>query len=114
MKLTYEQIKQITTGAIEIEQQEDGIHFYKCTKKQIAAWTEKNKDLGMRAETSTGVCLDFHTNSQNLTLNVSGGNKYELYINNLLRGQFLLKDTKQFSVALCDGRIQSYRCFSQS
>ena len=102
MKLTYEQIKQITTGAIEIEQQEDGIHFYKCTKKQIAAWTEKNKDLGMRAETTTGVCLDFHTNSQNLTLNVSGGNKYELYINNLLRGQFLLKDTKQFSVALCD------------
>ena len=42
MKLTYEQIKQITTGAIEIEQQEDGIHFYKCTKKQIAAWNRRD------------------------------------------------------------------------
>ena len=61
MKLTFEQIKQITTGAIRIKQKEDGIHFYKCTEKQIDAWTEKHKDLGMRAASTTGVCLDFHT-----------------------------------------------------
>ena len=59
MKLTTEQIKQITTGAIRIEEKADGIHFYKCTEKQIAAWTEKNKDLGFRAAGTTGICLDF-------------------------------------------------------
>ena len=33
MKLTYEQIVAITSGAIRIEQQPDGIHFFKCTEK---------------------------------------------------------------------------------
>lgn len=102
MKLSFEQIKQITTGAIRIEQEPDGIHFYKCTEKQIAAWTEKNKDLGMRAAGTTGVCLDFHTTSQHLAFTVSQGNKFELYINNLLRGQFLLKEEKQANITLCD------------
>ena len=102
MKLTFEQIKQITTGAVRMEQCEDGIHFYKCTEKQIAAWSEKNKDLGMRASGTTGVCLDFHTNSQILTFSVSQGNKFELYINNLLRAQYLMKDQKTVSVPLCD------------
>ena len=102
MKLTYEQIKQITTGAVRTEVCEDGIHFYKCTEKQIAAWTEKNKELGMRAAGTTGVCLDFHTNSQNLTFTVAQGKKFELYINNLLRAQFLIQDQNPISIPLCD------------
>ena len=102
MKLTTEQIKQITTGAIRIEEKADGIHFYKCTEKQIAAWTEKNKDLGFRAAGTTGICLDFHTNSQTLTFSVSHGNKFELYIDGLLRRQFLMKDHPTETVALCD------------
>ena len=112
MKLTYEQIKEITTGAIRTEQCEDGIHFYKCTDKQIAAWAEKNKDLGKHAAGTTGVSLDFHTNSQNLTFTVSRGNKFELYINNLLRKQFLMKDEKTACVDLCDAlghKLDEYR-----
>ena len=102
MKLTFDTIKQITAGAIRIEQAADGIHFYKCTDRQIEAWRLKNKDLGHRAAGTTGVRLDFHTNSQKLSFGVSRGNKFELYIDNLLRRQFLLKDEKQASVDLCD------------
>lgn len=102
MILSPEQIKQITTGAIRIEQEADGIHFYKCTEKQINAWALKNKDLGMRAATTTGVCLDFHTNSQNLSFSVAQGNKFELYINNLLRGQYLMRELKSVTIPLCD------------
>ena len=102
MKLSFETIKQITVGAIRIEQAADGIHFYKCTDEQIAAWSLKNKDLGHRAAGTTGVRLDFHTNSQRLSFGVSKGNKFELYIDNLLRRQFLLKETKHACVDLCD------------
>ena len=112
MKLTFDQIKQITTGAIRIEQAEDGIHFYKCTEKQIEAWRKRNKDLGFRAAGTTGVRLDFHTNSQSLSFAVASGNKFELYIDNLLRKQFLMKDEKSASVALCDAlgnRQDEYR-----
>lgn len=112
MKLTWEQINRITTGAISIEQQEDGIHFYKCTPKQIAAWQRRNKDLGFRAAGTTGVRLDFHTNSQSLAFAVSHGNKFELYIDNVLRKQFLLKEEKAASVTLCDAlgnRREEYR-----
>ena len=112
MRLAFEQIKQITKGAIRITQMEDGIHFYKCTEKQIAAWTARNKDLGARAAGTTGVRLDFHTSSQHLSFATAQGNKFELYIDNILHRQFLLKDEKQASVALCDAlgnRKDEYR-----
>ena len=102
MKLTFDQIRQITTGAVHIAPKEDGIHFYKCTDRQIAAWNEKNKDLGARAAGTTGVRLDFHTNSQTLSFSVACGKKFELYINGLLREQFLTAEQKQFDIRLSD------------
>lgn len=89
MKLSYDQIKAVTVGALWSEEQADGIHFYKCTKKQIDAWTALTPILGERAKATTGIRLDFHTNSKELRFSVSKG-KYELYINNLLRARFLV------------------------
>lgn len=102
MKLTIDTIRQIATGAIRIERKDNGIHFYKCTPKQIEAWTLKNRDLGLRAETTTGICLDFHTTSQNLSFAVSQGNQFELYIDNLLRHQFMMKEQNNAAIRLCD------------
>lgn len=102
MKLTTEQIKQITVGAVRIERQQDGIHFYKCTQKQIDAWTARNAQIGARAAGTTGVRLDFHTDSKHLRFRVASGNKYELYINGLMRAQYLLKDTHEASAELTD------------
>ena len=102
MKLTFDTIRQITTGAIRIEQEDDGIHFYKCTEQQIATWTDRNKDLGARAAGTTGVRLDFHTNSQTLAFSIARGKKFELYINGLLRKQLFATEHKQFDLRLSD------------
>lgn len=104
MKLTYDQIRSVTVGALRSEQKEDGIHFYKCTPKQIAAWYAQDPTLGERAETTTGVRLDFYTNSRNLTLRVGDGNKFEIYTNNLMQGQYLFDGIpeKEVTVALTD------------
>ena len=69
MRLTFEELKIITVGAHAVEQNDDGtVSFYKCTKKQIKAWYECGGDtLGTRSETTTGIRLDFHTNSKNLS-----------------------------------------------
>ncbi len=83
MKLTFAQIKGITTGALRIEETEDGIHFYKCTEKQVAGWLALSETLGMRAMTTTGVRLDFHTDSSVLEIGGHGSNLFELHLNGL-------------------------------
>ena len=88
MNLTYEQIKSVTVGALFCEEQEDGIHFYKCTQKQTDAWAAISPHLKERAIATTGIRLDFYTNSKELRFSCGNEGKYELHINNLLRQQF--------------------------
>lgn len=88
MRLTFEDIKKITFGALRIEECEDGIHFCKMTKKQEEAFLALSEFLYNGARTTTGVRLDFHTNSKNLTFSASSGTKFELYINDVLCRQF--------------------------
>ena len=104
MKLTNQQILSVTVGAVRTEQTANGIRFYKCTSKQIDAWYAQNEVLGERAETTTGIRLDFHTNSRHLTLRVAGGNKFEIYTDNLLQGQYLFDSIpeKEVTVDLTD------------
>lgn len=102
MTLTFEQIRQITVGAVRLEERDDGIHFYKCTQKQIDAWMRQDKILGERARGSTGVRLDFHTTSQSMTFCMSQGIKFELYINDLLRAQYNMSEASEITVALGD------------
>lgn len=83
MNLTFEQIKSITFGAVHVIEKKDGIHFMKCTQKQIDAWYKLRTDLGERAETTTGVTLDFHTNSKDVEFSVVG-NKFEVLVNGVL------------------------------
>ena len=84
MKISFEQIKTVTVGAVSIKQTERGIRFYKCTQKQLEAWYALSQTLGTRAETTTGVRLDFHTNSRYLTFSAEGG-RFDVYLNDVLR-----------------------------
>ena len=106
MKLTYEQIKSVTVGALSIEEQQDGIHFFKCTQKQTDAWYAIAEALGDRAKTTTGVRLDFYTNSKELRFTCGNNGKYELLINNLLRQRFRvgkeLPQNQEIVCPLCD------------
>ena len=61
----------------------DGLHFYKCTKKQVDAWYARETILGERAETTTGIRPDFHTNSPRLVLDAAMGNEFDVLINDM-------------------------------
>ena len=70
MRLTLDQIKSITVGAVAVEQRDDGIHFMKCTEGQTAAWYKMSGILGDRSLSTTGIRLDFITNSKSFSLSV--------------------------------------------
>ncbi len=102
MILTFERISSVTSGAVSLEQAEDGIHFYKCTKRQIEAWYKRGNSLGVRAETTTGVCLDFHTDATELCFSVAGGDGFEVMVNGLLRTRLKAGGPASFRVSLED------------
>ena len=89
MLLSFEKIKEISFGAVSIKSDRDGIRFRKCTDKQIQAWNNLNSVLGDNARTTTGIRLDFHTDSKKIGFYLSSG-KYELYINNVFALQRII------------------------
>jgi len=92
MMLSADTIRQITTGAVNIEEKEDGLHFYKCTEKQINAWLAQGKELHRGANTTTGIRLDFSTNSKTLRFQLASAGKYELFVDGLLNKQYLFAE----------------------
>lgn len=110
MRLTFDEIKGITVGAIKTEQQDDGIHFFKCTKSQTEAWYELSRDLGDRSLCTTGVRLDFITNSRNFSFGSASGDVYELYVNMQLREQIFPNEKGNrkldYSVHLSNQRLE--------
>ncbi len=93
MKLTFKEIEKITVGAVKMSEEADGIHFYKCTDKQVKAWGALHKDLGTRSLATTGVRLDFHTDSKSLSFTAPSGDKFELYIDGLFRKRFIMSES---------------------
>lgn len=112
MRLDFEQIKRITVGSVNTRVEDGGIHFSKCTEKQISEWDRKSKTLGMRSRSTTGVRLDFYTDSQNISFKVLGGNKYEIKIDGLVFKQVRTEKNEVVSLALSDplgNRKDGYR-----
>ena len=81
MQLTQQQIKALATGYVETEERGGLVYFAKCTKKQRDFWYSQSDALGQRAETTTGILLDFTTDSKNIALKVTKDAKFELKIN---------------------------------
>ena len=86
MKLNFDQIKELTVGAVNIEKQDDGIRFYKMQKCQIDAFYALSDILGFRAETTTGIRLDFETDSKYLAFDIKKGNRFEYFIDGVYQG----------------------------
>lgn len=86
MKLGIEKIKELCVGAINIEQTENGILFYKMTKKQINGFYSLSNTLGARSETTTGIRLDFTTDSKYVSFTSIGGKKFEYLIDGVYQG----------------------------
>lgn len=81
--LSFEDIESVTYGAAFIDKKDNGLYFYKCTQAQMTQWATHSGDIGNNAKASTGVRLDFYTDSSYFGFRVApeSGTKFELYIN---------------------------------
>ena len=95
MKLSFDDIKRISFGAIDISEKEDGIHFSRCTEKQIDVWYSVSEFLGNGSRATTGIKLDFMTDSAYFEFSVSDGNRFELYIDGLLRRCYFMDELRE-------------------
>ncbi len=66
MKLTLEEIKSITCGAVSVEETEAGIRFYRFTKEQLALYPKRREALVLKSLAASGVKLCFETDSESL------------------------------------------------
>ncbi len=102
MKLTFEQIRSVTVGAIKSEQRDGGIYLTRCTEKQVNSWADKSQAVHSNSKAATGVRLDFYTNSQNFTFKTLAGNYYEVMIDGMSVAQFKTADGSVESIVLSD------------
>ena len=74
MKLTFDQIKSITKGAVRVEEENGRIQFFRFTKEQERVYKkasiEQNRSFYERCAATAGVRLLFKTNSKALKLAV--------------------------------------------
>ena len=68
MKLNFEQIKAISTGAVRFEEDENGIRLYRFTKEQERLYEETDIVFYNRSQATAGVKLAFKTDSKSLTI----------------------------------------------
>ncbi|MBR4863931.1 MAG: SGNH/GDSL hydrolase family protein [Oscillospiraceae bacterium] len=68
MQLTYEQIKSITTGAVCIEQEENGIRFYRFNREQQTLYQPRIRLLEEKMLSTAGIQMFFKTDSSTLYL----------------------------------------------
>lgn len=71
MHLHLSQIREITTGAVRVSENEEGIHFYRFTGQQEMLYKKRSDDFYMKTFSTSGICLQFRTNSENLFLRAS-------------------------------------------
>lgn len=95
MKLSLEQIRSVTSGALRVTEESDGFHFFRTTDKQTAAWFAKSEFLGNGSLCTTGVRLDFHTNSKKLSFFASSGDKFEIYADGILHRQIYMNKCRE-------------------
>ena len=68
MELTLSQIKACTSGAVRIQQESDGIHFYRFTQEQEDLYKIRKEDFYNKTFYTSGIQLRFRTNSHTLAL----------------------------------------------
>lgn len=100
MKLNFEQIKSITLGAVRINEQADGIHFFRFTKEQEDLTL--TRDDSAKAFATSGVKLRFRTDSKNLLMKVhttpQGTRTYfavDVFVNGKMIGSIQNYDEKE-------------------
>ena len=84
MRLTFENIKAITVGAVRLWAEQDGFHFSGMTEAQLAAFLKLSESQHTNAAATTGVRLDFETDSAYLAYGSLTDAKYEVRVDGVL------------------------------
>jgi lysophospholipase L1-like esterase len=98
--LTLDEIIEISVGSPNIKIKDGAVHFYKATDEQMEAYGPEGSGMRNNATGSTGVRLDFTTDSSTFAFKSASGGRYELYINGEFRGQITNSSTQVFSTTL--------------
>lgn len=93
MKLNFEQIKAVSTGAVRFEEEENGVILYRFTKKQEQLYEKTNIEFFERSQSTAGVKLSFKTNSKSLRIKTKIVPKYcrryfsfDVFVNGEVKG----------------------------
>ncbi len=88
MNLNLSKIRDITIGAVRVEEIENDIHFYRFTKQQEELYKNRSNDFYMKTFATSGIQLRFYTNSQILFLRteITGGSSrtyfaFDVFVN---------------------------------
>ncbi len=109
MKLSFETIKSITIGAVNIWEEDGGIRFSKMSQSAVEAYYALSNVLGERAETTTGIRFDFITDSPFVAFTTNTTANYEVKVNGFLvakgaesgvRNQILLPKNEENHVTI--------------
>ena len=84
MRLSLKQIESITVGAMQVWENVDGVHFCKMTPAQLDAFALIDDFIYGNANTSTGVRLDFWTDSPWVKFRPTVSGKYEVKVDGVL------------------------------
>lgn len=98
--LTFDEIRAISVGSPNIQEKDRALWFYKCTDAQMAAYRAQSEGMGNNATTSTGVRLDFTTDSSTFGFKAVSGFSFELYINGEFKEQITNPTANPYSIAL--------------
>ena len=98
--LTFDQIKEITVGSPNIKEENDALYFYKATDEQMEAYGAPGTGMRGNATGSTGVRLDFTTDSSIFTFKAAAGNCFEVYINGEFKQQYKNATSQAITIAL--------------
>lgn len=89
MKLSFEQVSSVAFGYVRSFADGNGMHFMKCSEKQIAAFASFSEGLAANASATTGIRLDFYTDSAFFAFEASSGRRFELYVNGVFKAVFI-------------------------
>lgn len=102
MKLTFDQICAITTGAVKVCQQEDGsFRFFRLTEAQQESFIARNANFAPRVIATAGVRLDFYTNTRTMIVETVNAGPWEVMVDGLPR--YYLKAQGRVTVSLPEG-----------
>lgn len=105
MILSYEALSSVTFGAVRTGMDEDIYHPQKCTEEQLDAYlAHSGKVVYEWAHFTTGIRLDFYTDSSEFGFTAVSGVKWEVYLNGKLFSRFLAENPDtHFSLSLPEG-----------